>query len=403
TPRERDPALRDPRLWPRDWVALCDGDAVRPEDAREIALLHTRTGRRVRIRLPGLRGYRIVGFSDGLLVLLRKSTTALRVLHPLTLVAVDFPSLATVYHEEVADMGSLRDMKAAVCSSSSSREPSTSSIAAVVLFPNANGNVVVAADGGKDHWEVLHRRHEKLSIRNTLLFQGRLYATTFHPPSPEIVQLYPPGPTLDNMVATVPGAVRYSRYSDTLHLVESAGRMLLVVRHVIVRASTTKRQLLTFAIYSVDFDDEDNNGRPTLTPVSGLGDRALFLGDGGCLSVSARGLPSLSSDSIYFSTPFYPLQVRSVAAADPGRWRRSEELATQRQIHDRKERIRPSVRPFTIADHLLTFCHPREWTKGLMFHEYHVIPESFKELRKKIRAKDSAAAGSTHPQQYQVS
>ncbi|KAF7035282.1 hypothetical protein CFC21_046194 [Triticum aestivum] len=286
TPRERDP-----RLWPRDWVALCDGDAVRPEDAREIALLHTRTGRRVRIRLPGLRGYRIVGFSDGLLVLLRKSTTALRVLHPLTLVAVDFPSLATVYHEEVADMGSLRDMKAAVCSSSSSREPSTSSIAAVVLFPNANGNVVVAADGGKDHWEVLHRRHEKLSIRNTLLFQGRLYATTFHPPSPEIVQLYPPGPTLDNMVATVPGAVRYSRYSDTLHLVESAGRMLLVVRHVIVRASTTKRQLLTFAIYSVDFDDEDNNGRPTLTPVSGLGDR-------GCFSATAGACPSRQGTSL---------------------------------------------------------------------------------------------------------
>jgi hypothetical protein len=87
--------------------------------------------------------------------------------------------------------------------------------------------------------------------------------------------------------------------------------------------------------------------------------------------------------------PFYPLQVRSVAAADPSRWSWPEELAAQCQIHDRKERIRPSVRPFTIADHLLTFCHPREWTKGLMFHEYHVIPESFKELRNKIRAKYS--------------
>jgi hypothetical protein len=48
------------------------------------------------------------------------------------------------------------------------------------------------------------------------------------------------------------------------------------------------------------------------------------------------------------------------------------------------------VRPFTIIDHLLTFCHPKEWTKGLMFHEYHDgIPTSFKELWKKIRAKES--------------
>uniref|UniRef100_A0A453QRV1 Uncharacterized protein n=1 Tax=Aegilops tauschii subsp. strangulata TaxID=200361 RepID=A0A453QRV1_AEGTS len=31
----------------------------------------------------------------------------------------------------------------------------------------------------------------------------------------------------------------------------------------------------------------------------------------------------------------------------------------------------------------------RRPTKGLMFHEYHSIPESFEELRKNIKAKDS--------------
>lgn len=252
-------------------------------------------------------------------------------------------------------MGSLRHMKAAVCSST--REPSTSSIAAVVRFPYGYVNVVVAAEAGSDHWKVLHR-HGKLAIRNTLPFQGRFYATTLNSPSPDIVQLYPPKPTLDNVVATAPAVP----HSDTLHLVESAGRMLLVVRHIMARVTPTDQQLLTFAIYTVDFDDDGNNGgRPTLTPVRGLGDRALFLGDGGCLSVSARDLPSLSSNSIYFSTPFFPLQVRSVAADRPSR---SEDLAAQCQIHDRKERIRPSVRPFTIVHHLLAFCHPRQWTKS---------------------------------------
>ena len=135
-------------------------------------------------------------------------------------------------------MGSLQEMEAAVCSS---REPSMSSIAAVVRFPNANGNVVVAAEADKGHWEVLQRRHWKLTIRNALPFQGRLYATTSHPASPDIVQLYPPRPTLNNMVSTAPGAMHFSRYHDTLHLIQSAGRMLLVVWHVIVRASTTQR------------------------------------------------------------------------------------------------------------------------------------------------------------------
>ncbi|KAI5007167.1 hypothetical protein ZWY2020_047115 [Hordeum vulgare] len=88
-----------------------------------------------------------------------------------------------------------------------------------------------------------------------------------------------------------------------------------------------------------------------------------------------------------------------VLAADPGspNWKYpilvmslgtgfSKRLADSCQIHDNKERIRPSVRPFTIADHLITYCNPREWSKGLMFHEYHYIPQSFEELIKKIRA-----------------
>jgi hypothetical protein len=58
-----------------------------------------------------------------------------------------------------------------------------------------------------------------------------------------------------------------------------------------------------------------------------------------------------------------------------------EELAVSRQIlRDLQQRIRPSVRPFTLADHLITYCHHNEWARGLMFHEYHRVPESFVEL-----------------------
>jgi hypothetical protein len=102
-------------LRPESWIALCDGDAVWPEDAREIALFHTRTARRLRVRLPKIRGYRIVGFSGGHLVLLRKSSAEVRVLQPFTSVAVDFPSLAPVHREFIRHGSFFRTMRASVC------------------------------------------------------------------------------------------------------------------------------------------------------------------------------------------------------------------------------------------------------------------------------------------------
>uniref|UniRef100_A0A452YC43 Uncharacterized protein n=1 Tax=Aegilops tauschii subsp. strangulata TaxID=200361 RepID=A0A452YC43_AEGTS len=95
-----------------------------------------------------------------------------------------------------------------------------------------------------------------------------------------------------------------------------------------------------------------------------------------------RDLPTLSSNSIYFNLPFDPIVLHSLGTG------LSERLAESCKIHDGKDRIRPSVRPFTMADHLMTYCHTPEWSKGLMFHEYQHIPESFKELIKNIRAQD---------------
>ncbi|VAH78510.1 uncharacterized protein LOC119281413 [Triticum dicoccoides] len=147
TPTARDPTLRDPRLRPRGWVALCDGDAVRLDDACEIVFFHTRTARRLRVLLPELRQHRIVGFTDGLLILVHKRTTEVRVLHPFTRVVVDFPPLAPVYHAVVRRM-KLLDMSAAICSSASS----ATSIAVVVWFLCTS--VVLGADPGSDWAEV---------------------------------------------------------------------------------------------------------------------------------------------------------------------------------------------------------------------------------------------------------
>jgi hypothetical protein len=199
TPRMRDPTLRDQRLRPRSWVALCDGDQVRPDDACEIPFFNKRTARCICVRLPELRRYRIVGFTDGLVILLHKSSTAVRVLHPFTRVAVDFPSLAAVYREEVGRLNNhLLQMNAVVCGSANS----ASSIAVVVWFPWTMEVLAAEAEPADSGWKVLHRGS---IVRSMLPFQGKLYATFFA--SRNIVQLYPPQPD-----GSASGGCSYSRH-----------------------------------------------------------------------------------------------------------------------------------------------------------------------------------------------
>lgn len=165
TASPRDPTLRDVRFRPRGWIALCDGDGVRPADAGEITFFHTSTSRRLRIRLPELQDHRIVGFTDGLLVLLNKSTTAVRVLHPFTRVFVDLPPIAPIFQHEVRNPWSWHAMEAAVC-----RSVSSSSISVVAWFPNAP--VVVYTEPTYSRWFVINR---DLRLWTALPFQGRLF------------------------------------------------------------------------------------------------------------------------------------------------------------------------------------------------------------------------------------
>ncbi|KAE8807356.1 hypothetical protein D1007_16414 [Hordeum vulgare] len=145
-----------------DTESLCDRDAVRPDDACEIVFFHTRTARRLRVPLPELRRHRIIGFTDGLVILMHKLTTAARVLHPFTHDTVNFAPLVTMCCQVVRHKAYMLDMNAAVCSSASSAD----SVAVVVWFPYTN--VVLAADPGSQNWESLHNG---LNVHCDLPFQ----------------------------------------------------------------------------------------------------------------------------------------------------------------------------------------------------------------------------------------
>jgi hypothetical protein len=333
TPPPGDPTLRDPRLRPRDWVALCDGDAVRPDDACEIPFFNTRTARRIRVHLPELRRYRIVGFTDGLVILLHKSTTAVRVVHPFTRAAVDLPPLVRVYRKEVGQYKyPMLQMVAVVCGSANS-------IAVAVWFPSKT--VVLAAEPDDTDWKVIYRGTCFLTM---LPFQGKVYAILWG--SRSILQLYPPSLEVEGspvVVAHIPDDINLN---FKIFMVESGGQMLLAVY---------PPGHSGFRLYEVHLRLRNSTGTGELIRVDSLGDRALFLGTDRCLSVSTRGLPSLRGNSIYFSIVGSPVVLHPLGTES------SEDLAKHCQIHNMVDRIRPSVRPFTIVDHLFTYCHPRQW------------------------------------------
>uniref|UniRef100_K4A2W2 DUF295 domain-containing protein n=1 Tax=Setaria italica TaxID=4555 RepID=K4A2W2_SETIT len=218
-PSPRDPTLRDPCLHPRGWVALCDGDGVRPANAFEVAFFHAATGGRLRVRLPELRGHRIVGFTDGLLILINKETTTVRVLHPFIRAAVDLPPIAAIFNHMA----------------------SADSIAVVAWFPTVPG--VVVAEHSSPCWYIVYHSVE---LASAISFQGRV--------------------------------LNARNLTHKFFLVESAVRLILVLRHFHFDNFTEGGyRPCQFALFEVD-----TVGHRELTPVSSLGDQAVFLSRDRC-------------------------------------------------------------------------------------------------------------------------
>lgn len=107
TASPRDPSLADRRFHPRGWVALCEGTGVRPVDDEAITFFHSSSGKVRRVDLWELQGQRIVGFTDGLILMLDTSTSVVRVLHPFTRVMVRLPHLVSFLHYVISKQPSL--------------------------------------------------------------------------------------------------------------------------------------------------------------------------------------------------------------------------------------------------------------------------------------------------------
>ncbi|KAL6657766.1 hypothetical protein ACP70R_005546 [Stipagrostis hirtigluma subsp. patula] len=261
----------DRRFHPRHWTMLRETLPAR----RRRRLLNVSTGRCIAVDLPELGVHDVFGpTTEGLLVLLDWDTYAVRLLNPITRQAADLPpATALLSRSEVRELRWRRDFREFWrISGAGLADDSTFAFHFFKI-----GKLAIIKPGQK-HWTLLDIAG--LMLKTTMSFAGRFYAATAT--NVMVVETGTAQPPRLAVAAELPRPLSLSS-SDTVHLVDNDGELMLVDRE--------RRD--TYKVYRVDLDTRK------MLPVGGLGGRAAFIGVERALSVSPSVFPSVSSDAVY--------------------------------------------------------------------------------------------------------
>ncbi|CAN6243081.1 unnamed protein product [Urochloa humidicola] len=288
-PRTRA-VLEDSRLHPRGWIMLLGEEeelraAAAPHCSRR-QFLNVSTGQCIQLDVPELQDHGVLQYNNmdnGLLLLLRKGTGAVRLLNPLTRQVAELPPTTDLEHSP-AHIGQ--------CSPSSAALVDGRWVLLYVHGAMDNGTLAFAKPGD-ERW-MLVKTSELL--RPTMSFAGRFYGVTGD--SIMVVDTTTGGEGEDlspRLVVAAKLAVQIRGMLETAHLVDNGGEMLLLHRRMRrVRGADGEYgdYKRTYKLYRVNL----TSGRTT--PAAPRG-RAIFIGDCCALSVSPRVFPSLSANAVY--------------------------------------------------------------------------------------------------------
>ncbi|KAL6843922.1 hypothetical protein ACP4OV_026493 [Aristida adscensionis] len=305
-----DPRGLDTRFRPRRWIMLsnCDGERRR--------FLNLSTGACAHVDLPELSGHHMEGSTEGLLVLRDKLTDAIRVLNPLTRSLTELPpataALRSVSPEWRPEWPSLYPSRIMYAAISDETSPPT-----VALFMRGHYWNIAYAKPGDEHWALVDDKAWKYFPSNnpeliredkmlkfvwflsTMTVRGRVYFATYQgnilelrlSPRPRLVPVIIDDDDDDRGVLMV----RY--YCNINHLSPAEQR----------RAKRRKKTNLLklpgdrrgrFEWNQLDVFEVDLAGKK-LVPTESVGQRAVFVGDVACISVSARRFPSVYGNAVY--------------------------------------------------------------------------------------------------------
>lgn len=340
-----DPRARcgmDSHFRPRDWIALphCASPSRR-------VLLNVATGARADVDFPELNTHHHFGAADGLLVLCHKATNAVRLLNPLTGMLTEFPAITNVRAVEPPHSAVLRALR--------SSEPDTILLDALKIHvpdPSAIDGVgiddstspptlllclrkglwnIVCAKPGDQHWVSVHYGEQRVTPHNALgkiLFHslislgGRCYVAM---PDGDIMAV-DPGPTTGPLCRTprmvylireTPRMVHSDRTGVFSYLVRSQDRMLMVRYFYSPHLANGGgpggfgyKPTETFMSHGcpsrMELFEVDLAGRQ-LIPLSGIGDRAVFVGQTHTVMISTEKFPKIAANAVYLN---YYLQRR---------------------------------------------------------------------------------------------
>ncbi|XP_078159581.1 uncharacterized protein LOC144554852 [Carex rostrata] len=257
---------------PRNWIMIISGhrEKYSPGGLKDWStFFNVSSGGCLLVDIPQFsEGYMPICSADGLLVLLKKKTGELCLLHPFTLFITELPN---VYSLPLGSSSIKNGLRSVNFLSSS-----------VVVFFLQYGKVVYARIRD-NRWIVADF---EVNCISTLSFQGKLYAADTT--TGEILQFELEGaaigPSLHpklNLILT-PGPMY-------LGLLESGGRMLLLW----MCTDVPPLGGLHFEVYEIDV--ENRRLIPTTIPC----DRTIFASTSRCLCLSTSVSPSILPQSIY--------------------------------------------------------------------------------------------------------
>ncbi|XP_071681469.1 uncharacterized protein [Lolium perenne] len=236
--------MLDRRFLPRRWIMLRE-ETADPDRRR---LLNVSTGQCVRAHLPELRGHDVCAPTvEGLLVLLNRTTYAVRLLNPLTRQVADLPPATTLYslywRAGMYDADPRLDFKV------SAAGLADDAVTVAVLFEEVQ-TLAIAKPGDKQ-WTLVE---QGISFSPAISFGGRFYCITDSDINIHTIKLR------SGEVDNFNGEGRY---------------------------------FMHYNVSRVDFD-----ARNTRT-VCDLGGHAVFIGSTRAISVSPLAFPAITNDSVY--------------------------------------------------------------------------------------------------------
>lgn len=292
--------LGDRRFYPHRWIMLREAAPPGPCRHRR-RFLNVCTGQCVRTELPELDGHHLLGATtEGLLALLDESTYAVRLLNPATRQLAELPTLDPLLPPEtradISEYGLAYALKVTGLGLVGDGDGDGDDSALAISF--FTPTMLVVAGPGDEHWTVVDGQQ---CFYSAMSFSGRFYcAKAGAVVALELVATtttnQPPPPPRLAVVAKITCRVSLM-CRDTVHLVESDGRLLLLRRWLESRGEVEDKTycwIRGYKAYEVDLAK-----RETVPVRRGLRGRAVFLGKTRALSVSPLVFPTIRGNMVY--------------------------------------------------------------------------------------------------------